>query len=483
MMEKSRKILCYIYWGLMFVVYPFVMTDGYFNISKAKLTGFYIVSIVLILGTVINLIMMTNNRRILFLNEIKENRIFIGLCTGCFLSILLTGIINKNLIYSMGGEYEYGVGFIFLTVLIINVLCVNGFHGNSIVYTYLALAPGCIVATMSWLQYMGVDVAGLLVVVLEEQRQLLIGTFGNLAFTGFYFVILFPIAVYGFISNEAKALGIVSMVFLSIGVIITNTDGTLLAFVVEWIVMLFLLKKDKEKARDLFIVAIIIMMSWGALGFINIYSHGYIRLDAVERAAISLPVVLGGLVAAACGFALTKWAGNGKWLGVVSWTLLIVLIMYPVMCAVYTLHPFGNTASFLGKLFYFDYHWGTDRGYLWRSAVAIFADGSFAQKLFGRGTGSFLQAYLYDYSYGIDAIEMGLYSNEDAHNIYLQFLCEYGVVGVGLALGAIIYRLRTRFSSGDLFLQLRAVAFIGAMVSSAFLVVQGITLGFFGVIL
>ncbi|MBO6283862.1 MAG: O-antigen ligase family protein, partial [Pseudobutyrivibrio sp.] len=104
------------------------------------------------------------------------------------------------------------------------------------------------------------------------------------------------------------------------------------------------------------------------------------------------------------------------------------------------------------------------------------------QKLFGRGTGSFLQAYLYDYSYGIDAIEMGLYSNEDAHNIYLQFLCEYGVVGVGIAFGAIIYRLRTRFSSGDLFLQLRAVAFIGAMVSSAFLVVQGITLGFFGVI-
>lgn len=153
MMEKSRKVLCYIYWGLMFVVYPFVMTDGYFNISKAKLTGFYIVSIVLIVGTLFNLIMMTNKRRILFLNEIKENRIFIGLCTGCFLSILLTGIINKNLIYSMGGEYEYGVGFIFLTVLIINVLCANGFHGNSIVYTYLALAPGCMVATMSLLQY------------------------------------------------------------------------------------------------------------------------------------------------------------------------------------------------------------------------------------------------------------------------------------------------------------------------------------------
>ena len=113
----------------------------------------------------------------------------------------------------------------------------------------------------------------------------------------------------------------------------------------------------------------------------------------------------------------------------VAGVLLSVIFIIIAMVAV-TNTPEKAEALANVRMLRFDYDWGTHRGLNWRCAVYGFARMSPLRKIVGTGQGGF-EAYIYSFQDFSDSLhEMyGKYKLLVAHNEYLNFLIENGIIG------------------------------------------------------
>ncbi len=477
MNTKLSKSIKYIYYFIMLVIYPLVMHDMYFDISNTKLVVFYVASFILVLGS--GVVLMTSDGALKdYYLEFALGGLFIASLLVCF---LINGRGKELLI----GELEYNTGLIFLLTLAISCICMVSLGDDSkkarrhSIFTVMMLVTGCVVGVVSIIQFVGYDIGGMLGAIQYENQIIFLGTFGNISFTGFYFVMIFPFAVYGLTAGGNRfiqGLGFVSAFIAATGVLISNNDGTVLAFAVVMLVLGIIMLKSKPLAY--YVCLLLTGLAFSFVGLLTIIPSARF-LDIHQRLLVRPGFLAIIYVLSIAGIVLARKAAKNLFSEIIwcicAGALGLVCIM-PILIIVYTNMHDHNPNTFWSNLLYFDVHWGTDRGYLWEAAWKIFKGGNPIQMLFGQGPESFGNTYIKDF-YEI-SLSMGVYPNYDAHNIFLQFLCEYGIVGTGFGLAFLILRIKKGLAGEDFFCKSKAVALLGCMMASMFLVVQNITLGF-----
>ena len=144
-----------------------------------------------------------------------------------------------------------------------------------------------------------------------------------------------------------------------------------------------------------FIAIIVLAVLTAAL-----YALSFFKKDTVLPKAV--PIALGSL------FALAAVAGVG------------VIVYYSVF----------DTKTDLGEMervLRFNDAWGTHRGIMWNRALRAFSGFSPMQKLFGTGPETFCYTFM---PYNVELLEYGDSSTDAAHNEYINYLCNIGILGL-----------------------------------------------------
>lgn len=477
-MENSiKKWILYLYSFGMLIVYPLIMHNMYFDLTDTKLITFYVITALLILAVFIYIFLFGVK-----LLDLKKELIF--LCVA-IADIIISFVINGHSGEMLVSDIEYGTGVVFLVTLGLGcgaILMISDVD-ISMVFSYIAASSSILVGLFTLLQFCGVDIGGMISRIQEDERFLFLGPLGNVANLGFYAVMIIPFCCYCVTVKDRlvlQILGGLGVYLACITCLVSNTDGSILALAVVVLLIGLLLCKDLDSSLYFYILVGLIALALATIWIIVRFDSA-VRILDVHQNVLASPAVFIPLFGVSLVGILVRCFVKGqadsiicKIIRLACAVCIVMICLLPVAIIVYTNSHQTAGDSLLGSLLFFDIRWGTDRGYLWRSGVKIFSSGSFLQMLFGRCAGGFSNAYFE--SYYAKSIELGLYSNYDAHNVFLQFLCEYGLVGLVSVIGLIVLRLRAFWGDDRLFFKFKAISLVGAMVASFFFVFQNVTL-------
>lgn len=252
-MKKITQSTRIVYLFLMSVLYPLLMHNMYFDISYAKLFMFYLFTGLFILADMITIF-------VLGWGDVK-NISHELICAGIFLvGLVLTFVVNGHSKEVLSSQLEFDTGIIFLGVLALGCVCfIRDCDGiNEDIFTGLIIFPVLIYFIICLLQFAGADPFGMIGVIADEQQPLFLGTLGNNAYTGLYTVVVYPICVFGltyfrFCKGKKKykkyvfVAAIAGTYLSSMVVLMTNTDGSVLAFATALFILGIILLKDGDK--------------------------------------------------------------------------------------------------------------------------------------------------------------------------------------------------------------------------------------------
>lgn len=483
MEDKIKQWILYFYSFGMLIIYPMIMHNMYFDLTDTKLFTFYVINALLILAVFIYLFLFGSKFK-----ELKKELIFLLII---FLDIIISFAINGHSRDMLVSDIEYGTGVVFLVTLTLGcaAIFVISDVDISIVFSYLASISGILVGLFTLLQFSGVDIGGMISLIREEERFLFLGPLGNVANLGFFAVMIIPICSYCLSIKHKLSIQILGGLGLFLSIItclVSNTDGSILALAVVLLLLGLLMCKRPALSIFYYLSLCLVALALATVWIIVSFDSAVRILDVHQRMLASPRVFIPLFCVSAFCILASRFFGDksasivNNIVRLLCMIFILIICLLPAAIIVYTNTHQPNDST-MGSVLFFDNHWGTDRGYLWKSAVKIFSSGSILQILFGRCAGGFSNAYFesfYDLS-----IELGLYSNYDAHNVFLQFLCEYGLVGFMGVMGFIGLRLREFVTNSNIFFRFKAISLVGAMVASFFFVFQNVTLAWLPILI
>lgn len=442
--EKANYILVVLW----FVVYPLMMTDGYFNVSTTKTITFMIITLLAFSyyawndfsGWVIN-----NNGKILpdksFYKE-KWNRTSFSKKCGLFflISCFVSFIFSKNKIVAFSGSTDSYVGLFLIIVMAIAYGVVSNHIAINEKTACIMVVGADIVIIFAVFQFMGVDLFGLISALNTEFDRVynFLSTMGNTNLYGLYICSIISIAIVSYILSENLKFrcffGISSGIGIW-GILVANTDASYLGLGVMIIVITSVFFGKKEyflrvfdigaiSAISVVIIKVIYEMSKNARG-----RSAITRLIMNQSALVYIGIAI-AFITFRIGF--KKFVNKEKVYKIIDtvicivWGITIVgfvfaFVYFSVINREFTYHGFE-------KILRFDKKWGTDRGYVWTWLWTLFCDAGIIQKLFGAGQGSV--AIILSEKYGREMF-VGLgYFFENAHCAYLHILSTLGLFGL-----------------------------------------------------
>lgn len=474
-MDKKQKIIGSTYVALMLILYPIILTDKYYNVTDTKLYCFYILTatfsiIVFGLNYYGWLKGIKSEKKIIT----KTSLIYIG-------SIIVYTISNsKNFLSSMRGSEEYGVGIVFFIMLLMGALAIKYAGYEEYIFVYAAIIGATVTSFLGLLQFLGVDLFGLIISITVEDNNLFISTFGNTAIFGFFMVMCFPITAYAYLEkgkniSHVAAVGIVATTF---GAVIANTEATLLAYIVEVLLILFLYSKSVANVRAslkmLGIIAIS-MLIFNLMLLLAVDERALLGLQVSFINPLMWTIILIGINGLLMVLRKAKKDFSKVFRNII-WVILGLICLIPVIAVIYSRFFYVDLNSSISRVLYLDYNWGNRRGFIWNKTIELYIEGSLREMILGRGVGSFSSTF--QAVYGSESMDLFGTFFDDAHNMFLQSLFEYGILGLGLIILLCIKNLSRLLKSENKFDKTRGIAFVGMMIASSCLIVQNITPAF-----
>ncbi len=460
----------------MLLIYPLIMRSAYYDISRAKLVAFYAISFIYIFSCLGIFIFMKIKKNALPLSNLtKAEKVWLGIGT---VSILISFLLNGNYKSTLFGVYDYGSGALFLLTIIVTVFFLSLSGVNELIFCSCSAIALIITASTTILQFLNVSPT-------LEGTGGFFGTIGNRDLVGFYFVVMLPFCTNLISKKRWNILGCLGIFLGTIGIVVSNTDIAIIGFCLESTIIVAMLLKDAEKKLDAYIYTLVVgisLLSTFILRtiFTNTYEIGDIEI-LFSSPVISIPIIVLSVIG--------LWLHNNTMFNKTIWILAIIgcilISLYPVYIITFTILASPDNESLLRNGLYFDNHWGSGRGYIWRCNVYLFTHGGFVKQLFGHGAVSFYNDYMANQELFHEIYEP-MYVGENltnSHNIFLHMLYEYGIFGVVSMLGIAISALKRMVHSEPLFYKMKFVALIVAMVTGALIMSYNITMAFIPMLL
>ena len=476
-LQTFNNMYCF----FMLLVYPLTMRNGYFDVATTKLVFFYTVSLIFILSNIfIRLIYFIMNKD---LNAnplpLAEKIIYLFF----FLCITVTFIINyKNITYLVAPEESHN-SIVFLTLCLLTLYFLRQAPINKTLFCACACIGALGVCLIAVLQHFNLDPGSLLFNVKESARgSKFKTTIGNGDIAGFYFNIILPFTFYLTTKKRWFLLGLVGFTSCTIGAVISNTDAAIACLGVEFTLLVIFCSHVSEFKYSYPACLAVSGIGLAITGYIANKTE-FTREIAFIPAFILKPIIGLSLV----GIAIVLFiilcflpVVAVKILGILAF---LCIFLYPVLISYYTTsREIISSAKNLpyDSFLLWNNNWGSGRGWLWRISIGIFKDSDLLNKILGVGAQGYVPKYKEFCMNYPDFAQYEDFVYYDAHNMYIHFLVEYGIIGLISSLSLIGYRLVSliRFADDDCFYRTKAVAIVTSLVSAVFLFCSNVSMAF-----
>ena len=277
-------------------------------------------------------------------------------------------------------------------------------------------------------------------------------TIGNKNMFSTHLCVTIPIAMTMFVHTEKlwrKAIYLLASILGAAAIVVCDSDSAVLGMGACIAVMLVAYLRHPKKLRQFLLVLTVMLFSVKLLWLITVLTGARYK----ELGAISYQIMISNIIYfVAAGLAvltilayLLSAKASDKPLPMVFPIVLGVLFALATLAGVGAILYFTlvDTKTDLGDLertLRFSDAWGTHRGFMWNKSIEAFKGYTILQKLFGTGP----ETFYYTFSPFFDELysRFGDGSTDAAHNEYLNYLMNIGIVGLtaylAFTLGALV---------------------------------------------
>lgn len=233
-----------------------------------------------------------------------------------------------------------------------------------------------------------------------------------------------------------RAICLCSTALGAMAMVVCDSDSAVLGVTTFLAVFLVLFSRNITRLKRYFLGVSVLLLSLKLLNLIIQITHAeYKELSAFPyklMEANAVYIALGASVAMTVLLYALDHKKPGLILPKAVSVALTVLLLSGVAALLGAMIYFSavDTETDLGslnRLLRFNKAWGTHRGVMWIDSMKIFGDASLFEKLFGSGPETF---YFKFEPYFPDLYEFGDGSTDAAHNEYIQYLINIGIVGL-----------------------------------------------------
>lgn len=428
---------------LLFAVYPLIMTNGYFNITFTKYITFIVITLILF-----GLVMWQKRKFFLsdkfFLKPDATSKFMLAF----LLAQIVAFIFSKNKAISFTGSTDRNMGFVAMCMFVLFFFVVREIEVDKIALMYIGLSVFDIIVVISVLQFFKVDCFGLLRYVTSYRAKNFLSTWGNTGLFGIYAVMVATMALGFYLlakNRHEKFFCGVSCFLVYVAMLISNTDATYLGMGIATILIFAFLVKNRQQFQRFMEV----LLLYGYAGSLFHFCYENIidkrPIATLGKIAMSYEVTISLLVLAVFCWCVSRWGIRDrdvvyeKISKTVRIGMLVAFIVIPILVIWFSCVDKTRELGFLGKYFRFDTDWGTGRGYVWTWSAQMFRNFTWQEKITGAGQG--MVAVLLEQNY-LDVMrkELGYYF-DNAHNVYLHYLLNLGILGVVSYLGVLFSKI------------------------------------------
>lgn len=451
---------------LMFI-FPLIFNDGYFDIPEVKYECYYL-SILVTLGLVIllsiaHLIKTRGFHWKDYLNITRWKKLLrpTDLVLLLFwLSVLISTLQSDYLYESVWGNEGRFTGLFLISVYVVAYFMVSRIWNFKPWALQVFLVSSMIMCLIGISDYFQMDFLKVKAEALPSQRALFTSTIGNInSYTAYVALIMgFSTAMFWVEKHMLRKIWYyVCMIVSFFAIVMGCSDNAYLALGTLFGLSPLLLFQKHDGLKKYFIVLASFFSVIQCIVWINEqYADKVLGLDSLFQVIASfrglLPfIILLWLLAGV--FALTERKISNKEAvarcSLRIWKLLLVLGIAAVVFAFCDANFFGHAERYsaLSNYLVFNDSWGTDRGYIWKASMRLYAKFPLMRKLFGYGPETFgILTINKIYNEMVSSTHL-IFDN--AHNEYLQDLVTLGAVGLITYLWFLFSAWRTMYKNRE----------------------------------
>ena len=428
LIELREKVIS-LYVIFLLGIFPFLMHDGFLDISKTKSDIFMVATAI----TAVVAFLIT-----LFLREWKwilEKRNWL-----IYLMVVVIAITTWNGIYpqsSLTGEAGRWQGAYVCWAYCLMAFLVINFGKYKEWYLDVLLIAGAMVCFIAILNFYEIDVLGTLGRIKASQRHEYLATIGQMNTFAAYLSIITPVAIVKALTEKhtiKKYIRYAGLLLFFGGMNVSTCDSVYITLGVLFLALPFWCLYDYDRRKNMAEVLItfaISMLLHSVLNHSLKYPLNYVNGMAKHFLDTKICLLmLVGFVLLYVGFYVTK-----KKLEPVTESIwqkiwgVITIVSSVIVSAIYL------------SVTTFDKEWGNLRGGIWAQGWDFYSKQPFDRKLLGIGLDVVLPVFRNTYGEGA-RVKWGYYNN--LHNEYLHYLVTIGLIGLVvylIAIGVMLYRV------------------------------------------
>ncbi len=414
----------------LFIIYPFVMNNGYHDITVTRYTFFCLTASVC---AVICAVCRIFNAKGFSLKQISFRPMTTAVFAFFVFSALST-VFSEFPIASVYGDAGRHMGFLMYIALCVAYFWISSCYRVSERDFEIFSFISAIIFIFSFLQFRGFDIFGLMKTMPFESRINFLSPFGNINVFSGYICLIAPFSMYMCIFSVEKIKRVFWTLCSVIGFLslfIANSDSGYLGIATAFIVLFLCSCRTSDIFSRYWYLAALFFLSAAVFGLFNRLFPGTRGVSDMTMAVTESVIPLIGLAVAVIILLFVKKrksniipkSVNIAFIAVISLTITVIIGAMIYFSVVDKTAPLG----FFEKFLRFNDAWGTERGFVWSRLWKIFADAPLKNKLFGFGAETVSVLMIREFK--DDMLTLGYFS-DNAHNEYLNLLISNGLCGL-----------------------------------------------------
>lgn len=477
------KIISWVYFFYMSIVFPLYMQNKYYDMGDAKYTYFKYATI----AYVVSMLIIGVFWLIIHIYSIKWKQVVKSM-TGIdkFVLAYLAAVTLSYLFSDYKSDILWGypgwyMGLVSQVLFVGIYFCIS----RSIFWRdpllLVMLIPSSLVFVVGVLNRFNLDPLQLYTGLSALDRVLFLSTIGQATWYSSYLCLILPIGMYLFWYSHAKFQAYKGLlgVYCSIGfasLVTQNSDSAFIGIGLVFLLLFYCSFESNLQFKYFLQLVFLCLLTMRVIGFFQMLFPEHVpQLEALSFFLSKNPLLWPLIILLAlfyvwfCRWDNCKKGNVAKWKPYRNLCVILffaaIILMVLLICAV-TQDMIPQSLSFLKESNYLNFNedWGNRRGSTWMYAVSMFREYPWKMKLFGCGPDGFA-SYSYPLHQEYLNSRWGTAVLTNAHNEWLNCLVTLGIVGVVTYVGIFV-------STVILFVKARKqvpllLAFAGCMLSYA----------------
>ncbi len=464
-------------WGV-FVIFPLIYNDQYFDILETKFTTFVVLSLGLIilfsLYKLMSYFLKEGAGRASYIDLLKNNFDIIDISMLIFIliSIISTLTAAPYINEAFWGNEGRHTGLFLLLLYVLCFFIVSRYLEFKPHFIKVFLGVGFLMCVLGISDYLNMDILKLKRNMQELQIPMFTSTIGNInTYTTFVgFVISLSATLYMFTNdrkkeNLKKSIAYFICTFVGfMAITMGRSDNGYLTIIMLFMCLPLAAFSNIDRLRRYFTILAsyvtvikiiqIIELSMGdkiiRLQGIYTYISGFAYLNQIVLALWVITAII-----FIVEYRMTKIERLSTKLKIskpltITWSVFIILASVIALFIIYKVNV-GEIVINNPVIEYLKFgdSWGTFRGYIWRACIEEYNKLSFIHKIFGTGPDTFGIYMVKDLARHNDMFTVTGQIFDSAHNEYLQYLFTIGPIGLAAYLTALLSTIYALIKKGS----------------------------------